>query len=297
MHRVVAVAVALVLGASACGSEEGRTARRGDGPLHVVASFYPVAEAAEKIGGDLVEVVNLTPAGSEPHDLELSPDQVDELQDADVVLYLGGGFQPGVEEVAERREETTVDVLEAVQRNDKAPASPDPHFWLAPELMSVAVERIEETLATAAPEHAEVFTANAAQYRETLAELDRDFETALSNCRRRTIVTSHAAFHHLAATYDLEQLSISGLSPESEPDPKRLAELTDAIRDKGIRTVFYETLVTPEVAETLAREAGVETAVLNPLEGLTESDVDQGKDYVTVMRENLSALTSALGCS
>lgn len=297
MRLFVAAVVALGWMGSACDRDNPGTASEGDDRVRVVASFYPVAEAAEKIGGDLVEVVNLTPAGSEPHDLELSPDQVDELQDADVVLYLGGGFQPGVEEVAERREGTTVDVLEAVQRNDKAPASPDPHFWLAPELMSVAVERIEETLATAAPEHAEAFTANAAQYRETLAELDRDFETALSNCRRRTIVTSHAAFHHLAASYDLEQLSISGLLPESEPDPKRLAELSDAIHDKGITTVFYETLVAPEVAETLAREAGVETAVLNPLEGLTEFDVDQGKDYVTVMRENLSALTSALGCS
>lgn len=297
MSHLLTLALALCLTASACGDDAGDGSSAGDGRVRVVASFYPVAEAAEQVGGDLVEVANLTPAGSEPHDLELSPDQVDDLQDADVVLYLGGGFQPGVQEVAERREETTVDVLEAVQPRRGAPESPDPHFWLAPELMSLAVTRIEEALVAAAPEHAEAFEVNAARYREVLAELDRDFETALANCERRTIVTSHAAFHHLAASYDLEQLSISGLSPESEPDPKRLAELTDAIRDKGITTVFYETLVAPEVAQTLAREAGVEVAVLNPLEGLTEEDIEKGNDYVMVMRDNLEALAAALGCS
>lgn len=296
MPRLLTIALALAVTASACdsGARDGSSA--GDGRVSVVASFYPVAEAAEQVGGDLVEVANLTPAGSEPHDLELSPDQVDDLQDADVVLYLGGGFQPGVQEVAERRGETTVDVLEAVQPSQAATETPDPHFWLAPELMSLAVTRIEEALVAAAPEHAEAFEVNAARYREVLAELNRDFEAALASCERRTIVTSHAAFHHLAASYDLEQLSISGLSPESEPDPRRLAELTDVIRAKGITTVFYETLVAPEVAQTLAREAGVEAAVLNPIEGLTDDDVEKGKDYVMVMRENLEALAAALGC-
>lgn len=297
MRCLVAAVVAVGLMASACGPDTAGTSSEGDGRVRVVASFFPVAQAAEKVGGNLVEVVNLTPAGTEPHDLELSPDQVDDLEDADVVLYLGGGFQPGVEEVAERRKKMTLDVLEAVQPGESAPTSPDPHFWLAPELMAAAVGHISEALSAASSTHAEEFASNAARYMETLAELDRGFEAGLANCRRRIVVTSHDAFHYLAESYDLEQLPIAGLSPESEPDPQRLAELSDVIAAQGITTVFYETLVEPEVAETLAREAGVETAVLNPLEGLSEDEVAKGKDYVTVMKENLSALISALGCS
>lgn len=314
MRRLIAAAAVVVLGASACDSDTARSGSAGEGRIHVVASFYPVAHAAEKIGGDLVEVVNLTPAGTEPHDLELSPRQVDQLQDADVVLYLGQGFQPAVEEVVRGRKDISVDVLEAVELDEDAPASPDehddahgdqhddgddldPHFWLAPKLMSDAVGWIEEALAGTAPEHAEAFAANAAEYQRALAELDREFDAGLSNCQRRTIVTAHAAFHYLADSYELEQLAIAGLSPESEPDPQRLAELSDVIRERGVTTVFYETLAAPDVAETLAREARVETAVLNPLEGLTAADVKKGKDYMAVMRDNLAALADALGCS
>lgn len=323
MRRLLTMAAPLAVFAAACGSDDAGSGGAPEEQLRVVASFYPVAEAAERVGGDIVEVVNLTPAGTEPHDLELNPRQVDELQDADVVLYLGQGFQPAVEEVAERREGASVDVLEAVELeagaiefDDHGEEEPgeedehagdeedehadegalDPHFWLDPTLMADAVDRIEQALTAAGPEHAEAFAANAARYKETLAELDQDFDSALAECDRRTMVTSHAAFHYLAERYDLEQLPISGLSPESEPDPNRLAELADLINEEGVTTVFYETLVAPDVAETLAREAGVETAVLNPLEGLTQDDIDEGKDYAAVMRDNLAALTVALGC-
>jgi zinc transport system substrate-binding protein len=275
-----------------CGDDGG--GRTADGRLEVVASFYPVAEAARQVGGDRVRVRNLTPAGTEPHDVELSPRQLDELEAADVVLYLGQGFQPAVEAVAERREQGSVDLLEAIPLHG---ATPDPHFWLDPQRMATAVDEVAAALADAAPDDAAAFRAGAARYRSELTDLDGEMERGLASCQRHEIVTSHAAFFYLAERYGLTQLAIAGLSPETEPDPARLASLTDTVKAKGITTIFYEDLVSPDVARTLARETGATTAVLSPLEGLTEDQLDEGKTYLTVMRENLAALRKALGCT
>lgn len=325
MKHISAVGALLALALTAACGDDGATdagTTGGDERIQVVASFFPIAEAAQSVGGDLVEVTNLTPTGTEPHDLELRPRQVDEVQDADLVLYLGQGFQPAVEDVAEGRDGPSVDLLDGLpleegaveldehgngdeeegdehadEGDEHGEAARDPHFWLDPTLMSQAVDEVEQALAEVAPEQAETFAANADAYQDRLAELDEEFQTSLATCQRRVIVTSHAAFHYLAKHYDLEQRPIAGLSPESEPAPQRLAELADLIADQGVTTVFYETLVTPDVAETLAREAGVDTAVLNPLEGLTDDEVEEGKDYAAVMRDNLAALVDALGCS
>jgi zinc transport system substrate-binding protein len=299
MKRIAAAlpVVGLLL-CGACGGDDDS----GESRPQVAASFFPIAEAAQAVGGDLVEVSNLTPAGTEPHDLELTSRQVDQLQDAALVLFLGQGFQPAIEEIAEERDGRSVDLLAglplvaAAEDDDDEGGEVDPHFWLDPTLMSLAVDEIERALTEVAPEHAGTFAANADEYRGRLADLDGEFQSALANCARRVIVTSHAAFSYLAERYDLEQLPIAGLSPESEPTPQRLAQLADLIADDGVTTVFYETLVDPAVAETLAREAGVETAVLNPIEGLSEEDAEAGKDYAAVMRDNLAALTAELGC-
>lgn len=299
MRRLALVLTsALSLVAVGCGGGEAARDER-DGKLRVVASFYPVAEAAGRVAGERAEVTNLTPAGTEPHDLELTPRQVDQLEDADLVLYLGGGFQPALEKVASRRDGAKVDLLEALPLEKGAAEEGeinDPHFWLDPALMEKAVERIEKALVDARPENREEFERNAATYRAELRELDARYKTTLSNCRRRELVTSHAAFHYLATRYGLSQQPIAGLSPEAEPDPRRLADLTDLVRRSNTTTVFYETLVSPEVAETLARQTGATTAVLNPLEGLTSEQVEKGAGYVSVMDENLAALKEALGC-
>lgn len=295
---VLALAAALAL--PACGDEERPGASGGGGRIQVVASFYPVAEAAASVGGRRVEVTNLTPAGAEPHDIELTPRQVDRLEDADVVLYLGHGFQPAVEEIAERREAGTVDLLDVLDLDPGRPAGDgaelDPHFWLNPRLMARAASAVAAALADASPPDAGLFEANAGRYREDLDALDRQFAAGLETCDRKEIVTAHAAFSYLAARYGLTQLAIAGLSPETEPDAERLARLADQIADKGITTVFYEELAAPAVAETLAKEAGVATAVLNPIEGLTKDQIGAGKDYAALMRENLAALRAALGC-
>ena len=304
-----AVALALVpvvaLGTvAACGDDDSDSAGSSSGgdAISVVASFYPVAEAAEQVGGDRVDVNNLTPAGTEPHDLELAPDQVADLEDADVVLYLGQGFQPAVAEIADRRDAAAFDLLDEIQLEAGASdaleeeSDLDPHFWLDPQLMITAVDEIEAALSEASPDDAATFRANAQAYKDELTALDDEFATGLGSCERDQIVTSHAAFHYLAERYGLTQLPITGLSPEAEPDPARLADLADQIESEGITTIFYETLVSPDVAETLAREADVDAAVLNPIEGLTQDQVDAGDDYASVMRDNLAALQEALGC-
>ncbi|MGH9003895.1 MAG: metal ABC transporter solute-binding protein, Zn/Mn family [Acidimicrobiia bacterium] len=288
-HRFAAAVVGLLL-ATACGGGGGGGGSAGaDGRPQVVAAFYPLFEAARVVGGDRVDVVNLTPAGTEPHDLELTPRQVDLIEGADLVVYLGGGFQPGVEEVAERSEGELIDARAGHGGND-------PHVWLDPGLQGRIVERVEEALARNDTGGKDFYARNAEAYRRELGLLDDELEQRLSGCRRRVIVTAHAAFGYLATRYGLTQEPIAGISPESEPDPERLADLTGLVRATGTTTVFTETLVSPRVAETLAREAGVATAVLNPIEGLTEAELRRGETYASVMRDNLAALTAALDC-
>lgn len=260
--------------------------------MAVVASFYPLAEAAARVGGGGVAVTNLTPAGAEPHDLELSPDQVDRIEDARIVFYFGGGFQPAVERAVRRAGGRVVDLLagEVARQGD------DPHVWLDPTLMKGIVERIRSAYAEEDAAGAPGYRSRADAYAQELDDLDRAFREGLRDCDRRDIVTSHAAFGYLTRQYGLTQHAVAGLSPESEPEPGRLAELAARVRSLGVTTVFYESLVSPKVAQSVAREANVRTAVLNPLEGLSEEERDAGKNYVSIMRENLATLRAALSC-
>jgi zinc transport system substrate-binding protein len=285
-----------------------------DEQVTVIASFYPLAYIAEEVGGDDVAVTDLTPAGAEPHDLELTPDQVDELLDADVAVVMGNGFQPAVEETAEDRDGETVMVLGAlpidaegkvVEEEEDGEGEPtteedvlDPHVWLDPVLMGEMTVAVTDALIEADPDNAGVYERRARDLEHQLDDLDAEFEAGLADCERDTIVTAHDAFGYLADRYALAQEPIAGVSPDEEPSPERLAELSDLVEDQGVTTIFTETLVSPEIAETLAREAGgLETAVLNPLEGLGEDEIDAGDDYVSVMEANLAELRTALGCT
>ena len=269
-----------------------------------MASFYPVYEAARRVGGDRVTVTNLTPAGAEPHDLELTPKQVDEILDARVVLYVGLGFQPAVEDAVKGRDGgVTVDLLQPLKtalrpsgEEEAASGGGDPHVWLDPVLMARLVGEIRDDLVRADPKGRATYTRNAADYGAEIAALDGRFRDGLADCDRRVLVTAHAAFGYLASRYGLREEPIAGVSPEAEPDPKRLADLTGLVRREGVTTIFTEELVSPRVAETLAREAGVRTAVLNPLEGLTSAEQSAGESYVSIMDRNLQVLRSALGC-
>jgi zinc transport system substrate-binding protein len=268
---VLVIAVATML--TGCGGGNG-------GKRTVVAAFYPLASAAEKIGGPSFDVENLTPPGAEPHDLELTPREVARIEQADVVLYLSHGFQPAVSKAVEQARGTRVDVLAGLPLHDN-----DPHVWLDPLLFA----RIGKRIGTALHRPAGGFVA-------ALRQLDGDYRSGLRDCKRREIVTSHAAFGYLAARYGLKQVAITGITPESEPSPRRLAHVIQVVRRTHATTVFFETLVSPRLAETVAREVGAHTAVLDPIEGLTPDEQKRGENYLTLMRRNLAALRKALGC-
>ena len=253
----------------------------------VVAAFYPLAFAAERVGGDEVRVRNLTPPGVEPHDFELSARDVRTVADADLVLYLGQGFQPALEDSLDATDAPAVDLLEGLDLLEGEDGSRDPHVWLDPVRYAAIAERIGAELDR---------TAATRDLTDELAALDSAFRDGLADCKRRELVTSHAAFGYLADRYELEQVAISGLSPEAEPTPRELERVVEEVRKRGATTIFFETLVSPRLAQTVAREVGTETAVLNPLEGLSAEELESGEDYFSVMRANLAALREALEC-
>lgn len=267
----------------------GASESTGSDRVRVVAGFYPLAEAARQVGGNRVQVDDLTPAGAEPHDLEMTTKERDRTEDADLVVVLGGGFQPAVETAARARSGETLTV---------GSASDDPHIWLDPHEMVRIVDRVEYALIGVDSDNARRYARNAGVYREQLDALDREYTQGLATCVRRTIVTAHDAFGRLARRYDLVAEPIAGISPDQEPDPKRLAELADLAERDGVTTVFTETLVSPKVARTLAKEAGgLLTAVLDPLESLSETQRTAGANYISVMKKNLQALRKALTCN
>lgn len=264
-------------GLTACGGDSDEP-----GATHVVAGFYPLAFAAEEIRGVDVEVTNLTPAGAEPHDLELTPREVEEILGADLVLYVGEGFQPAVEEAVESGDVAALDVLEGLELRDG-----DPHVWLDPALFAQVVDRIAIELGDGT---------GSRLLATRLNDLDEAYEAGLADCERRELVTTHDAFGYLAARYGLEVIPITGLAPEAEPSPQDLEAVAELVEERGVTTVFTETLLSPELGETVAREAGATTATLNPLEGLAEDEIAQGEDYFSVMEANLEALRQGLGC-
>ncbi|WP_240720197.1 metal ABC transporter substrate-binding protein [Pseudarthrobacter sp. NamB4] len=307
-------------------SSSSAAATGGSSGLKVMASFYPLQYVTQQVGGNLVSVESLTPPGTEPHDLELSPASVAALESATAVVYLSG-FQPAVDEAIKQASPARVlDVSEeatlpaghseeehAAETHTDGPATEeahadetgdthghageesaqDLHFWLDPERLAHTAHAVAEELGKADPANAAAYEANAETLSGKLTTLDEDFKKGLATCETRTIVVSHEAYGYLANKYDLKQAGISGLAPDTEPSPARLAEIGQVVKDEGVTTIFTETLVNPKVAETLAADLHVKTAVLDPLEGLT----DESSDYEKVMRANLEALRTALNCA
>jgi len=315
--RLTPVAVlTAALALSACGgSGDGTASASDDGRLAVAAGFYPYAFLAERIGGEAVEVTNLTEPGSEPHDLELTPQQVGALSETDLVVY-SAGFQPAVDEAVEQQAAARAfDVLSAVELRtaeegghgdehegehaegddahaDEASGGADPHVWLDPTRLATIGTALADRLAEVNPEGADGYRSRAEELTAELTALDDELRAGLATCQRRQIVTSHDAFGYLAGAYGLEQVAVAGLSPEDEASPQRLAEVAAQAEEDGVTTIFFEELVSPAVAESLAREVGATATVLSPLEGAPETG-----DYVSAMRDNLAALRTALDCT
>ncbi|HEY9373433.1 metal ABC transporter substrate-binding protein [Streptomyces sp.] len=320
-----AVALGLVT-LSACGGSSDAADKGSDGKLDVVASFYPMQFLAERIGGDRVAVQSLTKPGVEPHDLELKPRQIGELGDADVILYLKG-VQPAVDEAIQQAGvKNTVDAATLTKLEDhgaaedhdhggesaeehaghadehgehkdehghESEAGADPHIWLDPVKYAEVAKGVGAALKKADPAHAADYQKNTDALVKQLGDLDTAFAQGLKNTSTKTFITTHSAFGYLAERYGLDQEGIQGLDPESEPSPARMKELQDKARQEKVTTVFFETLASDKTAKTLAKDTGLKTDVLDPLEGIT--DKSKGDDYIEVMQANLTALKKALG--
>ncbi len=370
--RILPLTAAAALALAACSSPAPTDDQTptDTGRLSVVAGLYPYAYLAEAVGGDLVTVTNLTAPGAEPHDLELTAQQVASVGTADLVVY-EAAIQPAVAEAVEQAsprhvlEVTTAVPLVtfsetgdhdheaddatdsptgqtsddpateddhdhgaeedhdhatddasgtatpadpsdtgAVEHEDEDDThaghshdatGPDPHIWLDPSKMISLAEAIAEELSRIDPDHADDYDANLAQLRTTLDDLDQAFETGLAQCRRTAFITTHAAFNYLADRYHLEMVPIAGLSPDSEPSPARIAEIQRIATAEGVTTIFFETLASPALAQSIADDLGLSTDILDPIEGVT--DQSRGTDYPSIMTENLNALRAANDCA
>lgn len=268
--------------------------------VSVVASFYPLYDFAQQVGGDKVQVSNITPAGAEPHDYEPAPQDLVKAQRAQVFVYNGGTFEPWVDKFT--KDYTGVAVAAstgiALQNttDEDGHAAKDPHFWLDPVLAEQIVRNIRDGLSKADPTNAPFYTKNAAAYIKQLQELDAAYKVALAHCTQDTVITSHEAFSYVARQYNFKTLAITGVSPDQEPSSAKMAELATLAKHKNIKYIFFESLVSPRLAATIAQEAGAQTLVFDPLEGLTEQAQQQGKNYITVQYENITALRTALAC-
>jgi zinc transport system substrate-binding protein len=311
---VFAVSASLVV--ASCGSDD--TGASGPGgsqsTLTVLAAFYPLGEAARGVGGDLVSVTDLTPPGQGPHDLELQPDQMSAFEDADVAIYLGRGFQPQVEAALPTSPNSVIrlDLLDSVDLlgvdeqlagtegevdGEVLEGDVDPHVWLDPSRMITMVDAITNTFAEIDPDNADTYRANAEKYLTDLRGLDGEYRAGLAECRSRVIVTSHRAFGYLADTYGLRQIPIAGISPDVEPDPRTLEAIASEAKTEGVTTIFLESIAPPDLAETVAREIGAELDLLDPIEGLTQDQIDAGDTYSSIMRDNLRRLAAGLECA
>ncbi len=294
-----ACAATLTLALTGCGgsspSADSAEPAGADQKVQVAASFYPLQWVTEQVAGEAAEVMSLTPPGAEPHDLELGPREVAAVGEANLVVYLSG-FQPAVDEAVEQEAaDSALDVTQAAQLV-RTTSGTDPHFWLDPARLADVGDAVAGRLSRidGAGSDSAGYRARAADLRARLEALDAEFRAGLSGCAGTDLVTSHTAFGYLAERYGMQQVGITGLTPDAEPSPQDLAKVAAHVRANDVHTIYYETLVSPDVADTVARETGAATAVLDPLEGLTGDSA--GDDYVSVMRSNLATLRDGQPC-
>ena len=310
--RTLALTTVAILALSACSSNtpststpasdaasNGSSGAAGPGTTKVSVAFYPLEYAAAKVGGDKVSVTNLTLPGQEPHDLELTPQQVASLEEADLVVYLKG-FQPAVDKAVEQSgAKNKLDLSQVIQLHpateDHDHGTTDPHFWLDPTLEAKAVSAIADELSKIDANNKSTYETNAKSTTDDLTALDGEYRSGLTNCQVKTIITTHAAFGYLTERYGLEQIGISGLSPNEQPSPARIAKVQEEAKEHGVTTIFFETLTSDEVAKAIAGDLALKTAVLDPIEGITAESA--GQDYPSVMKANLDAIKQANGCS
>lgn len=260
--------------------------------LQIVTSFYPLYFFTTQIVGDTANIYNITPAGTEPHDYEPTSQDISRIENSNLVILNGGNFEPWSNKIEKNIQNKKIYIIKT---SDKLNTK-DPHVWLSPPLAKQQVTTILAALIKINPQQQTLYKINAQQLNQKLDELDRAYRAQLASCNKKDFITSHAAFGHLAKTYNLQQVSISGLSPDEEPSAKQLVALTNFAKKNNMKYIFFESLVSPKLSETLAQEVGAHTLVLDPIEGLTTNEMKANKNYFTIMYDNLTNLKLALEC-
>lgn len=273
------------------------------GKLNVVASFYPLAFFAGEIGGEYAAVTNITPAGSEPHDYEPTAQDIARIEQSNLLILNGGGLEAWGSKISENTDRNKTHIVAAAEgltaqnAEEKGKVITDPHVWLSPVLAQKMADAILRGFIAADPLHRDAYGANAVMLKAKLADLDLSYRDGLKNCMKKDIITSHAAFGYLADAYHLHRVSVAGLSPDEEPSPASLANIAQFAKKNNVRYIFFESLASPKLAQTLAREIGARILALNPIEGLTIEEIAAGKNYFTQMQDNLTNLELALQCT
>jgi zinc transport system substrate-binding protein len=269
---------------------------KSSGKINVVTSFYPLYEFSKRIGGEKADVSILVPAGAEPHDWEPGPQDIIRIESAQIFVYNGAGLEPYVDKIITKTESQKLIVVDSSEGIEliKEGGTPDPHIWLDPVLAKHQVEAIEKAFIKADPKNSDYYTANAQALKQDLDALDANVSKELAPAKKKVFITSHAAFGYFAKRYGLTQIAIAGLSPDIEPSPAKIAEIVGLAQENKVKYIFFETLVSPKLSETIANEAGAQTLVLNPIEGLSEAQIKQGENYFTIMQDNVKNLKLAL---
>lgn len=280
--------------------------------IKVAATFYPLAYIAEQIGGDYIEVENITPPGTEPHDFEPTPKNIAAIYQANLFILNGQGVDAWAEKIlseltaknttvirmSDHIEKITLAETDHEHEHDTHEEAPeyDPHFWLDPNNMATEADVIADKLIAIDSTHAKEYNHNRDVFKQKLAALHAAYQTGLATCASREIVTTHNAFGYLAKRYNLITFYILGLSPEEEPSPKRIAEVSQLAKDKQIHHIFFEGSVSQKLSETIAQEVGAQTLVLSPVESLSKEQASTNQDYISIMNQNLRNLKTALVC-
>lgn len=269
--------------------------------IQVTTSFYPLYFFTSEIGKEKTQVINITPAGSEPHDYEPTAQDIAQIERSQM-LVLNGGVEAWGDKIKDNLKGTKTDIVVAGeglltrQLSENGATAPDPHVWLSPKLAKVEVDKIAQSLEKIDPASTNFYQANADNLKSRLDQLDQEYAQKLKSCQSKDIITSHAAFGYLAAEFNLNQVAIAGISPDAEPSSQQLADVANFAKKNNVQYIFFESLVSPKLSQTIASEVSAKTLVLDPLEGLSDDDLKTGKNYFTVMRENLKNLQTALGC-
>ncbi len=264
--------------------------------ISVVTSFYPLYEFSKRIGGEKAEVSVLVPAGAEPHDWEPGPQDIIKVESSKIFVYNGAGLEPYIDKIITKTESRKLIVVDSSEGIDliKEGGTHDPHIWLDPALAKHQVDAMEKAFIKADPKNSDYYMANSQALRQDLDALDANISKEFAPAKKTVFITAHAAFGYFAKRYGLTQIAIAGLSPDIEPSPAKIAEIVKLAQENKVKYIFFETLVSPKLSETIAKEVGAQTLVLNPIEGLSEDQIKQGKNYFTLMWENVKNLKLAL---